>query len=187
MLLRIWGVALAAALVVTSNPARAGGVSADEQKFIDAHIGNIVKVEPTKLTDPSLGRVFSAAFYKVEVKVTQGGATQSMDVTVARVGDELVEVSRPSTTEDVPALKKMINPAFSLKTEKDAKEVEAALDVLYPISKFGDKDAKGKAIKHNGNDWVFVRGAFFDHHLGFVFTTDAKGSVTGVKFSLELP
>lgn len=175
-------------VVLVSGAAVAGGLSADEQKFLDAHVGSIVQIEPTKLTNAALERVFAATFYKVEVKVKQGEGSQTTDATVARVGDELVEISRPSTSEEVPALKKMMSPKFTLKTDKDAKEVEAALDVLYPISTtFGDKDVKAKAIKHTGKDWVFVRGAFFDHHLGFVFTTDAKGAVTGVKFSLELP
>ena len=170
-------------------PSRADSLSPDERAFFDKHLSKVVQVEPTKLHAAALDRVFHATFYKVTVTINEGGGgSQSMDLTVARAGDDLEAVSKPSTTEDLPHLKEMLNPKFKLHTQQDAKAVQDALDVLYPISKgFGDKDLKAKAIKHSGNEWTFVRGEFFQKHAGFVFTTDASGAIQSVKYSLELP
>ena len=169
--------------------ARGAGLSADERAFFDKHMSDIVKVEPSRMDEPALKKVFDAPFFDVKVTINQGGSeTQTSDVKVARVGQELVNVSLPSTTEQMPKLKQMFKPTFKLRSEQDAKAVEAALDVLYPISNsFGGEDLKAKAIKHAGNKWMFIRGAFFQKHKGFAFTTGADGAITAVEYSLDLP
>lgn len=172
-----------------TSAAQGAGLSSDERAFFDKHISKIVQIEPARLSDPALRRVFKAAFYKVTITLNQGeSGTQTMDLTVARVGDELVDVSMPSTTEDLPKFKQMLNPEFKLRNEKDAQTLQSALDVLYPIStSFGGEDLKAKGIMHSGKQWNFIRGEFFKKHKGFSFTTDASGAISNVKYSLELP
>jgi hypothetical protein len=181
--------ALIVVVACLTSGALAAGLSPDERAFFDKNISKIVQIEPSRITDPSLEKVFQASFYKVTITLNQGeSGTQTMDLTVARVGQELMDVSMPSTTEDLPKFKQMLKPDFKLRNEKDAQTLQSALDVLYPIStSFGGEDAKAKAIKHSGKQWNFIRGEFFKKHKGFSFTTDANGGISDVKYSLELP
>lgn len=180
--------AVVVAVWCLTSVARGAGLSQEEQAFFDKHISKVVQIEPSRISDPSLDRVFQATFYKVTISVKQGEGTQTMDLTVARLGQELVDVSMPGTTEDLPQLKQMLKPDFKLRNQKDAEELQSALDVLYPISNsFGGEDLKAKAIKHSGNQWNFIRGKFFEKHKGFSFRTDASGAITDAKYSLELP
>ena len=84
----------------------------------------------------------------------------------------------------MPDFKKLIKPQFKLKSDADAQALQSALDVLFPITERDDQAAK--TIKHGGNQWTFVRGKFFEKSRGFIVDTSSDGSVTGVKYSLEI-
>ena len=93
----------------------------------------------------------------------------------------------PTTNQDCPWLTKIIKKEFKLKTDEDAKVLEAALDVLYPISDhFGGRDHKAKAIRKEDGRFVFVRGVFFKDLKGFVVETGENGSISKVSYSLKL-
>lgn len=177
------------ALLCLTYAARGAELSAEERAFFDKHQSDIVKVEPSPMDEPALKKVFRARFYNAKVIINQGGGgSETVEVKVARVGQDLENVSLPSTDAKMPKLKQMLSPDFKLRNNQDAKTLEAALDVLYPVSAFGgDDDKKAKAIKHSGNQWLFIRGAFFAKHKGFAFTTDTGGAVTAVEYSLDLP
>jgi hypothetical protein len=176
--------ALALSMVVPPL-VRADGLSPEEQAFFDKHISDVVRFEPTKLNDPSFLKVFSTPFYSVKVTIgpADGGAMTTL--VVARIDDKLVSVDRPSTDADLPEFPKMLNPAFKLKTNDDAKMLQQALDVAYPI--IGRDDEKAKSFRRSGSRWIFVRGVFFESKLGYVFDVDSSGVVKSVKFMLKLP
>ena len=102
----------------------------------------------------------------------------------ARVGDKLVPVSRPGTDGDCPDIASMFKADFKLKSDDDANAVQAAFNQLYPL--ITDDEKKAVAFHHNGHDWQFIRGTFFDKHMGFIITTDDSGKITAVKYSLKL-
>ena len=172
--------------IVASAGAFAGALTPDEQQFFDKHLSDIVKVEPTRLNGAALDHVFKVPFYDIKVTIQQGDGTETTHVIAARDGSKLVQMSSPGTDEPLPQFKALLNPRFKLKTEQDAKEMEQAIDAINPISHFGS-DTKAKAIKHQGNEWLFIRGEFFKKHSGYVVTTDADGTITDVKYSLKLP
>ncbi|HTW93171.1 MAG TPA: hypothetical protein VMD30_00155 [Tepidisphaeraceae bacterium] len=164
----------------------AQAVSADDQAFIDKHVSEIVKITPTKMEDANVAKVFAAPFFKLDVEIQDpDGSSEGQSVIVARVGDKLVNASRPDTTQDLPNFSKTVNPSFKLATDDDAKTMQAAFDALYPIASTDDQKVEG--FKHSGNEWTFIRGKFFQNSMGFVVDTDASGVVTGAKFSLQLP
>ncbi|MGH8274108.1 MAG: hypothetical protein ACRES9_07635 [Gammaproteobacteria bacterium] len=175
--------AMSLALALLTAGALAQGASPADQQFFNQHIGDLVKLKLVSLDNPALPKVFSGQFYKVDVIVAEGGTT----VIVARQGSELVQMATPSSTADMPGFLKLLSTSFRLESDEDAHKLQDALDVLYPInSDFGGEDAQAKTIKHAGNEWTFVRGKFFEHYKGFVFTTDKKGAVTNVKYSLDI-
>ncbi len=165
-------------------PATAQTLTPAERAFFDQHISEVVTFEPTPLA-AAPPRVFAMRFYAVQVNLAQDTANFTKKLIVAPVGSHLVNVSVPGSDADMPGLLKALNPSFRLATAADAAALQQALDTVYPIE---DKaDLKLRANRRMGNQWLFVRGEFFDDRKGFVFETDAKGSVTAVKYSLRLP
>jgi len=162
-----------------------GGLSPDEQAFLEKHGSDVVQLKPMKLADPALSKVFSTPFYSVLVVIKQSDGDETIDTIVARVGDKLVAISRPGSDADLPDFPKMLNPAFTLKTDDDARTLQQAMDVVYPIS--GDDNKKAEAFRHTGNQWLLTRGLFFDKKLGYIFDVDPGGAVKSVKFVLKLP
>lgn len=178
--------AVLATALISGRAARAGALSADDQAFFDKHSSDVVRLEPTRLDDPTLVRVFSVPLFHVKIVAKTGdGGEESMELLTARSGEKLVPIARPSSDADMPDFPKMLNPDFKLKSDSDAKDMQAALDAAYPI--VGDSDKKAATFIHSGNQWTFVRGKFFDKKLGFIFQTDASGTITSAKFALNFP
>ena len=165
--------------------AHADALPAEEQAFFDKHVSDFVQATPTRFNDPSFLKVFSTPFYSVKLVIKQEDGDELHDLVVARIGDKLVNVSRPGSDTDLPDFPKMLNAAFRLKTDDDAKVLQHAMDMAYPI--LGDDDKKAEGIRHVGAQWMLIRGVFFDSKLGYIFEADADGVIKSVKFELKLP
>jgi hypothetical protein len=162
-----------------------GQVPADEQAFLDKHMNEVVAITPKRLSDAAVTKSFSAPVYELNITINSGdGGTMSQKQIAAKVDDKLVPVARPGTDQDCPQIFKMVNPAFVLKTDDDAKTMQAAMDAVFPP--VTDDEKKGISFSHSGSTWTFYRGMFFNNKLGFVITTDGSGKVTAVKFALKL-
>lgn len=172
------------AMVLAPLRARAGEVSAADKAFLEKHVTEIVQTSFTALDEPAILKVFSTKFFRVKIIIKEQNGEQTQEVMVARVGEKLGNVSSPGTDGELPELLKMLNPAFVLKEDADAKAVQAALDSLYPP--FMEDEKKVIAFSHAGNAWTFVRGTFFESKKGFVMTTDAAGKITKVEYQLKL-
>ncbi|VTU00631.1 Uncharacterized protein OS=Endozoicomonas elysicola GN=GV64_00235 PE=4 SV=1 [Gemmataceae bacterium] len=156
---------------------------ADTQKFFEARLNQLVKVKPKLVKDPAVAKVFSAKVYQVGL----GFGSVTYPLQVSRNGDAIVALKDLSTNQDMPELKAIINPEFKLATETDAIVFEAATEALYPLSDgFDDGGAAVKQVRHKGTEWTFVRGKFFEKYKGFVVTTDEKGAITKVRYSLDI-
>ncbi len=163
----------------------ASDLTPDEQAFFDKHTSDVIRLETQRLDAPAIVKVFSSPFYAVKVVLKVADGELSNDLIVARIGDNLVSVSRPGSDGDLPDLQKMLNPDFKLRTDADATTLQQALDAAYPI--LMDSDKKTKAFRRAGHSWIFVRGKFFDSKSGYIFETDASGAITSVKYQLKLP
>jgi hypothetical protein len=178
-------VAVIAVLVVVPLLARGDGLPAGEQAFFDKNISNVVQIVPTRLNDPGFLKVFSTPFYTVKITIKQGDGEEDNSIIVARIDDKLVSVSQPGSDADLPDFAKMLSPDFRLKADDDAKALQAALDLAYPI--IGDANQKVEAFRHSGTEWVFLRGVFFDTRMGYTFVVDADGTIKSVRYGLKLP
>jgi hypothetical protein len=169
-----------------ASTALAQTLSPDEKAFFDKHVSDFITITPKRLSDAAITKTFSTPIYEVTVTTKDGdGGTGTEKFVVGRIGEKLVPLSRPGTDGDYPAIQKMINSDFKLLTDDDATALQTALNVVYPLITNDEK--KVVAFRHSGHDWTFVRGTFFDKQMGFVITTDDKGTVTGVKYVLKLP
>ena len=157
----------------------------DEQAFFDRHAADLVRFETEALDDLALDQVFASPFYNLTVMILLGDGDQNTQLIVTRIGDKLVTVDRPGTDGDLPEFQKLLNPAFKLRTDADAKMLQQALDVLYPI--FMQSDKKARSFRHEGDTWIFVRAEFFESTSGYIFTTAADGTIQSVKYLMRLP
>ncbi len=160
----------------------------DEQAFFDKHMSDMIKIrlETQRLDAPAIVKVFSPPIYTVKMILEFVADSEvSSHLIVARIGDKLVSLSRPSGDDDLPDFQRMLNPDFKLRTDTDATTLQQALDAAYPI--VSDDDKKAEAFRHTGHTWIFVRGDFIDSKLGYLFETDASGAIKSVKFLLRLP
>ena len=178
--------ALACTLCLFPTRVAAQDLTPAEKAFIDSHLAELVTVLPVRLQDPALQEAFSTPFYRLEVTLKEADGTSRNSMIVARVGDRLVSVARPSSDQDLPEVQKMIRPAFKLRDVSSGAAFQEALDTIFPIIG-GDQETKAKTFWHAGSQWYFARGSFFDKKLGFVLETDGAGTIQSVKFTLKLP
>jgi hypothetical protein len=182
---RSLAITLAAVLSVSPLVSSAADLTPDEQEFINQHTSDLVKFETQRLDDEVMQEVFSAPFYSV--KITLGGEDSGGMTTliVARVGDKLVNVTKPGTDAELPDFVQMLKPELRLRSTGDATMVQKALDTIFPP--FMESERKLITFKHTGTTWIFVRGEFFESKSGYVFETDADGAIQSVKYMLRLP
>lgn len=152
--------------------------AADDQKFFEDHLKDLVKLKLQPLDAPAVAKVLSGNVYKVRITISQ----YLIDSVLARVGDKAADLSEPSSNSKMPEFAKVVKPSFKLKTDADAKTLQGVFDSLYPV----DGADRLDVIRHQGDVWTFIDGKFFDHFKGFVVTTDDKGTITEVKRSLEI-
>jgi hypothetical protein len=185
--MRHWLLAGIAAVLACQAGLYAENITPAEQAFFDGQVAKLIKVDVRPLHGLALDQCFDVPFYDLKLRIHQAGGLETVEMLVARQGQKMIEVSSPGTDAEMPQLKGMLKPQFKLRNDKDAQVLQEALDTLYPIaSGFGDEDLKAKAIKHEGDQWVFVRGKFADNGKGFVFKTAPDGSITSVSYSLGL-
>ncbi len=179
---------LVAVLALFCVPAATSGaqtLTADERAFINQHIWEIVQIEPKRVADPVVEKVFAVPLYFIPITIGDKDAGPTTSLTTARMGSQLVLLSLPAVEGNVSDLQKMLNPSFRIASPDDAKTLQLALDATYP--NFTMSDEKESLYRRVGNRWAFVRAAFPDGQAGFIFETDAKGAITAVKWSLKLP
>jgi len=178
--------------VCLSQICSAAATPGGDEAAVAAEVKKMFKItsKATKLSSPAVEKVMEkgAAIYDTKVTITgPDGGSGIYNVKVIKKGSAITQFSSPSTTQKCPGLKQLIRKDFKLKTEQDTKTLEAALDVLYPISKaFGERDKKAKAIIRKGTTVTFIRGEFFKNLKGYIFTTDAGGAIVSVDYSLRI-
>jgi hypothetical protein len=177
-------------ICLLSSFSYAGDLSPAEKKLIDAEVKKIYKVtnSSSKINLVAYERVTAATIYDVKVIIKgPDGSSSSSPMKLIKHNNKITSLTYPSTNQPCPELKALIKKSFKLKTAKDAKMLEGFLDQLYPISdSFGGKDKEAKAIKKSGNKIILIRGEFFKKFKGFIFETDASGSVIKVDYSLGI-
>ena len=163
-----------------------------EEKAVGEEVKKMFKIttKATKLDAPAVTKILDngAGLFDVEVRVTgPDGGSSIHKMMVSKKGSAITQFVEPSTNQKCPALQKMISKTFKLKTEADAKTLEAAIDVLDPISDgFGGKDKKAKKIIKNKDGFTLIRGMFFKKLKGYIFRTDSSGKIVDVSYSLEI-
>lgn len=149
-----------------------------------AYVQNNSKINIKLIDDEGLRRFSSMRLFKVNI-VTQDTENISMTTTflMLKEGDEMQRLKMLSTTEPCEQLMKIFDKGVVIKSDQDAKLVEAALDVIYQVSSM---DQKHKEIFQDGDQWIFIRDDMRDKFKAFQFTVDDKGTVTAIHYTKTL-
>ena len=177
---------LSIGIAILASTALADSMGEAETKSVRAAALELIETTPKRVESEAIQRVFSARFYEVELKISQGpSAWQTVTLRIARSGDKYQTVGLPGSNADMPALAKFFNPEFRLTNRAQAELLQKALDQVYPISTFGDEKPP-KEIRQEGTTWSFVRGKFFDDFKGFVVKTGEEGVIASIAYSLDI-
>ena len=155
-----------------------------DQKRIEAFVRSNVYVKPEVVDKEATAKVFEGTFFKAEVKIsyipTESSSYSESGINV--YNDSVTKLRSCCSNQEFPELLSLVKKDFLLNDEKSAQLFENALNVLYPVKK---KEIPNVRHLQEGNQWVFIRGTFFDDLQAFVVTTDSNGIIT--KIAYELP
>ena len=169
-------------LLVTSYPQ---DLTQSEDGLIREEICRRIKIDAKPIDTPTLGKIFYGTFYQIKLSREEpDGSIYGMGkLMLVRVDDHFVIPEDTATNKSMPILKSLLKKDLRFKNMKDAQMIQDALDSIYKIKSISDKNAKG--IKQKGDEWVFIRGKFFDKYKGFIFKTE-DGVIIEVKYSLRI-
>ncbi len=169
-------------LLVTSYPQ---DLTQSEEGLIREEICRRIKIDVKPIDTQTLGKIFYGTFYQIKLgKEDPDGSILWMgNLMLIRVDDHFVIPKDIGANKSMPSLKSLLKKDLRLKNMNDAQMIQDALDSIYKISSFSDKNVKG--IKQKGDEWIFIRGKFFDTYKGFIFETK-DGVIVEVKYSLDI-
>ncbi|GAA4651179.1 hypothetical protein GCM10023116_34620 [Kistimonas scapharcae] len=146
------------------------------------------RVQPLK--DKILETLFTAQFYRFDIRKRQTGRNTNKreGLTIAKVDQQYIYLEQPTTSQFLPDFQRLFKKGVQIKTPEDARTIEAALNILYPITnEHAYNSLKDKTIRKEGNQWFFIRDMFFRELKGFIFKTDDNGNILSISYSLKIP
>ena len=145
------------------------------------------RVQPLK--DKVLETLFTAQFYRFDIRKRQTGRNteKSEGLTMAKVDQQYIYLEQPTDSQFLPEFQRLFKKSFQIKTMEDARLIEAALNILYPITnQYAYSSLKDTTIRKQGDQWFFIRDTFFRKLKGFIFKTDSDGNILTVSYSPSL-
>jgi len=159
---------------------------ADDLKEIEKQIkDDILKnttVKASLLENKTLSKCYAAEFYYVVVSAPSDYGTQKSKTVYGKTSDGMTKITQPGTDAPLPELLKLVNPAFKIKTEKDALLLLSTISKIFPRLSIEEKPR----VMKKGNAWQLVTGTFFKNYSGFEVETDASGKITQFSRALKL-
>ena len=156
------------------------------KETLQQKLSKMLFVDVETLQGEMISTVFDGTLMKISLGKKSSNASQKMPLFAAPLGvqeNDVVEFEDLSTSVECPKIASFVRSDFLLKDDAAAKVFEQALDQVWKVSTF---DKEHKRIKHEGNEWTFVRGDFFKEFKGFIVTTDESGKVVNVAYSLSI-
>ena len=158
-------------------------LNSQEEKLMDDFIRKNLKYEKSLVPVEATGKVFAGNFYIVSAGFSfLDGVSYCSDFFFCVKDGALFTYEQLTTDMELPLLLSLVKKDFLLKDEAGAKLFETALNTLYPV-----RDSEKGDVKHlkKGNQWIFLRGKFFDDQTAVLVTIDAKGVITKLEIKLS--
>lgn len=168
LLLIIFSVAIAIAIE--------SDLTAEEAQSLESFIKNNLVKEYDAIKAGAITEIFTAEFYKVEIKHTYDTYETTDEVVLVKVKGEFTEL------KSVNDLTKFIDPAYKVTSLEDAETFAMAIKEIFP-RKF---DSFRDGIYQVENEWFLIYNKFFDDKDGVVLTVDEDGKITAIETRGEI-
>ena len=151
---------------------------------IDQFIGKKISIKKEKLDPEALGKVFRGSFYRATPEYAYNNGTSSCgEFNVVVVDGAIFDLENIDETKTLEMLATLLRSDFAIQNEEDARTFELALDAIYPLS-WSDKPEDKKHMKKD-DQWIFLRGKFFDALKGFVVSLDENYRIRQIEYQLK--
>jgi hypothetical protein len=157
-------------------------INAQDDKLIDDYLHKNLTSAKIQVGPAAVSKVFIGTFYLVDPAFnTDEGLSYVIELPMNINDGKIVLYELLSTDKELPGLMSLVKKDFLLKDESKAKLFEAALNELYPV-----KESEQGNIKHlkKNNQWIFLRGKFFDDQTAVIVTTGPNGAITQMEVKL---
>ena len=159
-------------------------VSDGDKAALDGYVRKMMFLDIKPVVSDALQAVFPGKLYIVhpEFKFDTSGNWICQNIKLYVNGSSVTAIEELTTDMVVASLPELVKKEFLLKDENAAAKFESALNAIYPPER-NDKDQ----IKHiNKNDqWIFIRGKFFDNYKAMIVTVYQKGTILKISYSLS--
>jgi hypothetical protein len=150
--------------------------------IIDEFIKSKLISEKAVIGPEGVSKVFTGNFYKVQGGfIYLDGSSLCSEFYCNVNGTVLTQFEGLSEDKELPVLFSLLKKDFLIKDEAGAKLFEAALNELYPV-----KEDEKAGLRHmkKGNQWIFIRGKFFDDYTAVIITASTAGNVSKIEVKL---
>lgn len=170
-------------LLFAGTPALFGqALNAQDKKLIQDYILSQYISETTVVNPAVTSKVFSGRFYIVSSGFKyQDMTSYCSDFNFNLEAGKIRNYENVSEDHEMPQLVALIKKDYLLKDEPSAKAFEATLNELFPVKK---EDLAGVKHYKKGNQWIFIRGKFFEDKSALIVTVAPNGTITKIENKL---
>jgi hypothetical protein len=171
-------------LIVLLFPLNISAQQVDEEsgKIIDQHIKSRLDIEKTLIDPQATGKVFVGTFYEVYPGFTfPEGSAGCVGYYLNLDNGKITEMQKLSFDMELTQLLTLLKKEFRLKDEANAVLFEKALNALYPVE---EKEVSNVRHLKKSNQWIFLRGKFFDDETAVIVTVNPDGTITKIELIL---
>lgn len=154
------------------------------KKALDAYVMSKMSIDRNLMEPAILGKVFTGKFYELNLGFSSvdGSVLSGSDYRLNFDNGKVTELPSLSQDMELTTMFSLVKKDFLLKDEPAAVAFEKSLDILFPPSE-SDK-ANVKHLKKN-NQWIFIRGKFFDDSTAVIVTVNPNGTVSKIELKLS--
>ena len=154
------------------------------KKALDAYVMSKMSIDRTQLEPAILGKVFNGRFYEMNLGFASvdGSILSGSDYCLNIDNGKVTEVPSLSSDMELTTMFSLVKKDFLLKDEPSALTFEKSLDILFP-----PRDSDKANVKHmkKNNQWIFIRGKFFDDSTAVIVTVNPNGSISKIELKLS--
>ena len=145
----------------------------------------VYELTASPITSRWLKQLSTAKWYNCTLSVYEEYEDMSFsslyEIIALEIDDDISFFEDSNELISSPEFLKSIKDDFFLVDEISQEDFELALDQI------SDFDRKEKQRFERNGEWVFIRQESFDEGRGFIVRTDAKGIITHIEYSYNIP
>jgi len=153
-------------------------IDAGSAKLIEDHIKSRLNIEKELINPQAVEKVFYGTFYKVGPGFFfPDGYGGCIEYYLNLNDGKVTELQKLGYDMEMKELLALLRKEFRLKDEAGAVIFETALNALFPVD---EKDKPDVRHMKKNNQWIFLRGKFFDDDTAVIVSVNPDGTVSKI-------